>query len=271
MDFILVEASLQGLSFNQELKGRFSREEALEPINSARAVAKKALYHYAPVDYGAIAELSKKNSRCVKDMASLAGAVASTKPSDLESALLPFVKDDRPQEYLVEKKCDSALHIAICCYFSGLYEKLFPLPQPPSSKAVQPGFRFAANFDGWVLVRKTSAKAEKKEVFACLVAAAETLDRKSVQLSVGGQEFLQKLDAFLSARPSRRSVGKIPSMLKELASSDILPDVSKQCEEYAVAKVFSSCGYAPYCSVDLVNGVYPELKIPKPRGRLKKD
>ncbi len=69
------------------------------------------------------------------------------------------------------------------------------------------------------------------------------------QLSAGGQEFLHKLDAFLAARSSRRSVGKIPAFIKELAASGILSGVSRQFEEYAVAKAMSHCGYAPYCRV----------------------
>ncbi len=271
MDFILFEAGLQGVSAREELKAGFSQDQALGAINSARVAAKKALYRYAPVDYDAIAQISGKRAADVKDLDSLSAAIAAVKPSELESLLTPFVKEDRPQEYLIEKKCDSALHIAICFYFSGLYEKLFPLPQLPSGKPSSQGFKFAASYNDWVLVRKASAHAEKKEVFACLVATAESLDRKALQLSAGGQEFLHKLDAFLAARSSRRSVGKIPAFIKELAASGILSGVSRQFEEYAVAKAMSHCGYAPYCSVELVNGVYPELKIPKPRGRMKKE
>ncbi|MFH1106289.1 MAG: hypothetical protein V1787_00175 [Candidatus Micrarchaeota archaeon] len=271
MDFILFECNLEGASAREELKEGFSAQQALQAIDNARVAVKRALYNYAPVDLEGIQSLAQQHSAGVKDIKSLAAAIASTKPSQLEAMLQPVTKDGRPQEYLALKKCDSAVHVAISCYISQLYEKIYPLPPVRSAgKPAAEGFKIAASYGKWVLVRKSSQASEAKETFAALAATAETLDRKAAEMREGGPESVQRLNAFLEARPSRRSLGKIPKMLEELESTGLLDGMPGGLEEYAVAKTLSHCGYAPYCSIELVNGVYPELKIPKPRGRMKK-
>ncbi len=271
---LLLNARFPALQIAQELEGELGRQPIASFLETAAALLQRTIYSCAPIDEATLQAYASKKASPVHDLGTLAEAVAALKLSRLEQELQPFVREDRSPEYVLEKKCDPAVWIAECAFFRSYYEKIFPpLPLNPTGSPSKNEFRFAAQLPGWTIVRKVNLDAaERREVLATLVATYESVSKKRAEYgSEHFQDDCNKLASFLTRFPGRRSLARLAHMLSALSKENGLASVSPTFPSYFLERVFAESGFPPYGSIALVNGVYPELKIPKPRGRLKKE
>lgn len=270
---LLLSARFPDLQTQQKLGGELTNAQALPLLKNAQTLMQRKLYAYAPLDEAKLTAYASKRAAFISTLAQFAAHVQTLKPSLLEKELQAFVREDRDPEFLVTKKCDPALYVALGAYFKPFFEQLFPpAPFKPEGKPSKDEFRFAAQLQGWTMVRKASLDvAERKEIFACLAATYEGVSRKVADFSSSNpQADAKALADFLARYPGRRSLARLATTLAAMAKENTLSTVSEGYRSYFLQKVMASCGYPPYCSIEVVNGVYPELKIPKPRGRQKK-
>ncbi|MFH1751147.1 MAG: hypothetical protein ABH863_05705 [Candidatus Micrarchaeota archaeon] len=270
-EFVMLQSNLQGAQFSEILKGKDLTNPAIFSLleTTFEAVRKKA-YDYAPIDKSGIGRIARQHPPKGKTVADFVTFISGLKPSSLGAELSPFCRDDRNPQRIIEKKLPPVTDIAIGQYLSIPFEDAFPVSFKPSKKPPKNEFRFAANIRGWVIIRKVNLDvAEKKEVLCCLVHTLESIERRFSNFHTN-PGFFPRLDAFLARYPSRRSFGKLPGMLLGALAQGLLTQEDPFLNKYALYRLMRQLGYSPYLSGEILEGIYPELKVPKPRGRMKK-
>jgi hypothetical protein len=231
---------------------------------------RKKTYDYAPIDKAGIEKFAAPTATKINSLGDFISILKEIKPGALEGQLLPFCRDDRDPERVIQKKLAPVTDIAVGYYISILFQKLFPIKVKTSGKPTKKEFRFASNYKGWVVIRKVNLEvAERKEVLACMVHSVGSFEKKMGQL-YGNLPFLTRLEALISKFPKRKSYGKMVALLEEAKADNLLPENDAFLRKYALYRLMAQLGYSPYLSGETLEGIYPELKIPKPRGRQKK-
>ncbi|MFH0971487.1 MAG: hypothetical protein V1835_02870 [Candidatus Micrarchaeota archaeon] len=271
-EFVLFSCNLPNLQIHDELAGADLTPQKIRALleNTFEAI-RKSLYNYAPIDKAGIAKLAEQNAKKIGKVADFITVLKGIRPSALEEQLKPYFKDDRDPEKVIGKKLAPVTDIALGYYFSVLFERLFPINVQARGKPSKKEFRFAANCPGWLAVRKVNLEiAEQKEVLACMVHTLGTIDLKLPQYC-NNPQFFSRLQACLGKYPPRKSFGKLILLLEEMQDAGMFSENDLFLRKHALYKALSQLGYSPCLSGEMIEGIYPELKIPKPRGRMKKN
>lgn len=265
-----------------------SREQARELLPSVFYASRKLAFEYAPLKHAQIVSLAGKAAgSSFKGASDFAKLISSTKHSQLEAGLSALV--DVPQKGVAgeedvllapaKKEKGSPVEFAFSLYFNCLLEKLFPptvkfdsFPKPASE------IRLAANFGGWMAVRKVNLQAaQKKEVVACSATIFESARKKLPEFlcaQAKQEEYNSLVEAFLAKFPERKSFSRVPEIL--LAAEKEEPALAALAEkgfdkpllDAFYCRVLAQVGFPCFVSTDQVSRIYPDLKIPKPRGRV---
>ncbi|MFH1257736.1 MAG: hypothetical protein ABIG96_00085 [Candidatus Micrarchaeota archaeon] len=271
-EFIMLQCNFPDLQHSEELKDQqLSNQGASAFLENTIEIIRKKLYDYAPIDRQGIAKLAQPEAAKINNIPAFVSALQQIRPGTLEAQVKPFCKDDRDPARVLEKKLSPVTDIAVGYYFSALFERLFPVKAKASGKPSKKEFRFAANYGGWIAIRKVNLEvAERKEVLSCMVHTLSTIDNKIAQFHSNPQHF-SKLNVLLSKYPMRKSFGKLVPLLLEAQKEGLLPENEPFLCKYSLYRIMMQMGFSPYLSGEMLEGIYPELKIPKPRGRMKKE
>ncbi len=263
-----------------------SREQARETLLSVFYASRKLAFDYAPLKHLQIASLAGK-AGSAKNAGELSKLISSTKQSQLEAELSNLVEvvetralvGDDGVEIAPKKQKGTPVEFAFSLYFNCLLEKMLP----PAVKLVPPQkapleVRLVANFGGWMAVRKVSIeRQERKEVVACCATIFESVRKKLPEFlcAQGKQEEYNSLaDSFISQFPERKSFSRLPEILLQAQKQE--PAIAALAEkgfekpllDAFYCRVFAQVGFPCFVSTDQVSRIYPDLKIPKPRGRV---
>ncbi len=210
---------------------------ALDQIKSATpsfGSAEAFIEHVSKLKYG---ELAKK----------LHGAVTYVMPTD--EAVLKKIGD--PDE------------LAVCTYMHYAFRSVFASEMPAKRPFAKKEVRLAADMDGWVAVKKVNLEvAERKEVFSSLCSMRTVTQRKAMEFTAGFDEFNGRLEAALANYPERKSFGKLAGALNAVKGLS----TDQKLQEFAYSQAMLRVGFPPFLTNDHVSSLYPELKIPKPKG-----
>ena len=247
-------------------------EQLLREVANARECVLGAMFCYAPIDAAGIEAVAKPYAARIKSPADLPAVVSSMKQSAIADALAPLVKYKREiDEFGVDKTKGEPRELGWAYFLHTLFSRAFP--HDAKKKPTAP-ILLAANCGGWQIVKKAlPGKASDEEVLASLVGMYASLARKAEKLAakdyVAYSAFVG--NAF-SAIPERKSFSRLPEALAIAAQADLTQYArdEKLLRELLFEKAFARCGFAPYVSTETINGLYPKLKIPKPRGRMPK-
>ena len=251
-------------------------DSAFIALEASRQVA----FEFAPID---LPKVRKQAGSGGLSIAQLAGETAALKQSALEASLQPFVKaasaSGAVADPLAKAPKGKPIDFAVSAYLGQLFDRAMP-PAPLSWQKPGGGkreLRLVANAGGWQSVKKVGFEgSEDKEVCAAAATIFERVKAKLPDLLLGEKsgEYDSIVDSFISKFPERRSFGRLPEILS--AAEKELPKVDAIAAGNAVlqsrlAKLFLySCfgrtGFTPFVSGETVGRVWPELKIPKPRG-----
>ncbi len=136
---------------------------------------------------------------------------------------------------------------------------------------------FAAKFRDWIAIKKMSANETTKpeEVAALLASITATIDRKSFEFAGVNTELI---DAYVDSltKGKRKAYGVLAEILSNLKPGELkarfieASDEKKYplAESYFMRKLLSNLGFSAWVDVENMQKAYPELKIPKPRGRM---
>lgn len=288
--FIMFQAHLKDLAFEKKLEGSaLTRENILTLLEEARAISLMKQFDYAPIDARAIRAFAAPRVVQASSLAGLASAVSALKPSEVEVNLRNFIAPQfRTQAEVGEavaveassaKKKD-AMPLAWACFLNAFYEKLFSKETDVSKfKGGASGpCMLAADFDAWLVVKKTAAGAEVKETFYFLVTSFLSIEKKLSEFVFEGaqaQQFSSLSESFLKNYGKRKSLSKLQQMLSQAAAQGVeaklavlSPRKPRLALQLFLDRVFEYSGYAPFATSDALNSAFPELKIPKPRWRV---
>lgn len=279
-ELISFTSPLYSASFNNP-----SPQQARELVLNAWLASRKLAFDYAPLKHAEIRAFTTRQGEA-SSVGKIAGVFSSAKPSQLEEKMGEFVESG-PRKNVgdeaggaveaAKKEKGSPSEFAFSYFVSRLFDEVFPCPafkQSTSAKEI----RLVANFGGWTAVRKVSLeRGERKEAVACCATVFDSLSKKLPEfLCQQGKsvEFNSFVESFLSKFPARKSFARVPEILlaAEKEEQKIVSLAEKGFEKHLLDLFYSHCmgqvGYPPFVSTDQVSRIYPELKIPKPRGRI---
>lgn len=139
--------------------------------------------------------------------------------------------------------------------------------KPEEQKSLGAKIAFIGQYKNWVAIKKISIdeKTNDYEVAGILSAINTTLITKSF-------DFLNP-DKTMEAIASKVTMGKRSSFAN---LADALKQIFDSLTEnkinnaYLIKCVFENLGFTPYANLAMLVPAYPELKMPKPKGRFKK-
>ncbi|VVB67722.1 Uncharacterised protein [Candidatus Norongarragalina meridionalis] len=247
-------------------------EQLLREVSSARESVLGTMFYYAPIDAAGIEAMARPYFAQIKSPADLPKVIASLKQGAVAAELGKHVKYKREiDEFGVDKTKGEPLDLGWAYFLRVLCDRAFP--RAAKKKPTSP-ILLAANCGGWQVVKKAlPGKATDDEVLAALVGMYASISRKTEELAakdyVSYSAFMNKV---FSAIPERKSFSRLPDALRAAAEADITPFArdEKLLRELLFERAFARCGFTPYVSTETINGLYPKLKIPKPRGRMPK-
>ena len=274
----------QTLSFNADLTQFFSyslageqikREQAAELLQDAASVCREYCFDYAPFDEAQVKALVKKHPKSLNELIAVMQGIS---PGKLEEELKPFLpvfENEKPD------KARGAMNMALSCYFNQLFTTAFK-PNSPVGKAGKNSgeSRLVSNFDGWIAIKKSANGAESKEILAGLCGIFVSASKKAQIYSCANPDGISEWSAlkakYIEAIPLRRSFAKLTKALQEIPVREIESTALKaggaENKEFLVNEFYSELmaryGYGPVVSLEDIKMTYPELKIPKPRGKV---
>ncbi|MEM3399980.1 MAG: DUF2666 family protein [Candidatus Micrarchaeia archaeon] len=137
---------------------------------------------------------------------------------------------------------------------------------------------FTAKLGEWISIKKMGVDEEtKNEEIACVLSGiAESADRKCFQILGIDGELAAKLSAYVEglAKGKRKGFSSLSEAVRALNKTEIENMAGGKCpyevvEAYVVALLLEKLGYSARVSTEMLRTLYPELKLPKPRGRFK--
>lgn len=264
-EFVLFQAKNTGFEYNASVS---DEKQVLGLLLDARNYFLSITPNYCPVDSGLVKIVPK-----ISGVKGLADFLSNTRPSDLEKKMQSFVL--LKWNSLVETpKHASPMDFAWVVFLNSLWKQVIPFKAGAKGSGSAKELRLAANYKGWVVVKKVNLEiASKQEVLAFLAGAFGTVDKKLAEYSLNSySDFEAFWQGFSSKYSQRKSFVKLPEMLRK--AIDLEPEVKRMakpgCGDYVVQhfyhKIFEYCGFSPFVTIEMINGNYPELKIPKPKG-----
>lgn len=238
------------------------------------------MFDYAPINRKGV-ELVAQRVASLKDLTTF---LSQVKPAAIESELARFVLSGKSGEAVegdetqIKKSRGNQVDFALACFLNKLLEGIFGKRKIPAGKGSgKKEVRFAANYGGWMVVKKVDlTKAEGKEVLACLAGINAVVEKKACELICKNPMEFEKLVQKYARYPERKSFGKLVEVLSQIDEKELERELGALFENVSLGKEFflerllSHFGYPPFVSIEMINENYPELKIPKPRGRVKK-
>jgi hypothetical protein len=123
----------------------------------------------------------------------------------------------------------------------------------PETEKVEGQIVFVGKYGKWVAIKKLAIEGVKNwEVSGLLSGMVQTAVNKAFEFTGESGE--------VSTGKRRKSFGAAADLLEGLAGKDT----------YTIVKSLENLGYAPYAHPGMLTAAHPEIKPPKPRGRMPK-
>lgn len=236
-----------------------SPEGAAGLVAEAHAILDQRHFNYAPLALDQI----KAASPSFGSAEAFIDHVSKLKYGELAKKLHGAVTYVMPTDEAVLKKIGDPDELAVSTYLHYAFRSVFPSAMPAQKPFAKKEVRLAADMDGWVAVKKVNLEvAETKEVFSALCSMRTVTQRKAMEFTPGFEEFNTRLEAALANYPERKSFGKLGAALNAVKGLSN----NQKLQEYAYSQAMLRVGFPPFLTNDHVASLYPELKIPKPKG-----
>lgn len=139
---------------------------------------------------------------------------------------------------------------------------------------------FVAKYKDWIVVKKKSIDEETKneEIIATLSSISDTTTKKAFDFSGINKTAIESYVSEIT-KGKRKGFGTLAEIFSQLKQNEVKERLVGACgeekflpiaEAYFLKSILSSLGYFTSINSEILRKIYPELKIPKPRGRMKK-
>ncbi len=255
MNFVLFSALLPKARYEAKLESP-SKEQLAQNFAAFSHVISSNIWNYGPVSYENLQVSAPKNVKNFKDALS---QFTLSKITELAKPAISFSIPQPTEESALKKfkeKQRALEEIAVCCFMHCVFSQVFPQGFSPLGNPQKQEVRIASNLPEWRVVKKVdAAKAEAKEVFAALASMYHSLHAKYVSFSPV---------SLFPIQPVRKSFSTLLEMLSQVQYGNDF------ASEWNAFEVFNAAGFPPIPSTETIGKLYPELKIPKPRGNFGK-
>ncbi|MCX6776765.1 MAG: DUF2666 family protein [Candidatus Micrarchaeota archaeon] len=138
---------------------------------------------------------------------------------------------------------------------------------------------FSAKYKEWISIKKMDIdeKTTPPEVVHMLSNLRESISRKAFELSGidKGKIDAYALELIKGKRKGYSTLSEIFGGMKQKEVREVLLSASSEqllpiAETYFMKKLLTSLGYEVDISGEMMSKMYPELKLPKPKGRFGK-
>lgn len=139
---------------------------------------------------------------------------------------------------------------------------------------------FFAKCKGWEVVKKCdiTAETEPQEIVAILTSISDTTARKAFDFSGIDKATIDAYAAQLT-KGRRKAYSNVAEIFTQLKPTEVKERLLAACKEekllpiaeaYLMRSVLGALGFSTTVSPEMIAEIWPELKIPKPRGRMPK-
>ncbi|MFA5077445.1 MAG: DUF2666 family protein [Candidatus Micrarchaeia archaeon] len=139
--------------------------------------------------------------------------------------------------------------------------------RPRKQELLEGQIALIGRYRDWIAIKKmgVNEKTRDYEVAGILSAISSTLVRKSFDF-LEPDRSVESIAAS-ATKGKRKSFVNLATALRDVSGSMNGDEVR---DAYLLKCVFENLGFAPYANVEALVPAYPELKVPKPRGRFAK-
>lgn len=243
-DEIIFSGKYKELDFNvrYDLKGANERDVAgvlVEIIKTTEPFA----YEFSEIDCKKVEEIASKAG---KDLTSIAKFI---RENSVRKQLEGTVKEGKlitaAESYFFNRALANA-GVALLPDVSSSIK--------PETEKVEGQIVFVGKYTKWISIKKLGLEEGVKdwEVSGLLSGVVQTAMNKSFEFAGESEE--------VNAAKRRKSFGAAADLLEELSGKNA----------YLVVKSLENLGYAPYAHPGMLKAAHPEIKIPKPKGRMRK-
>ncbi|MEM4137773.1 MAG: DUF2666 family protein [Candidatus Anstonellaceae archaeon] len=139
---------------------------------------------------------------------------------------------------------------------------------------------FVVKHKDWIVIKKLliDEKVSSQEIGLLLSSIQKSIFEKSYfYFDIEVNKIRQLAKKFVATK--RKSIGavgeifsslKVGELKKELEGCCKKPDHYPLAEQFFVLAVLDELGFNPYPNLEVIQKLYPELKIPKPKGNFGK-
>ncbi|MBI4406551.1 hypothetical protein HY571_01425 [Candidatus Micrarchaeota archaeon] len=248
MNFVLLSALLPNARFEVRLQDPTSEQIATNLENFLHLVSSN-IYYFSPIDYEKVIAFSPKN---VSDLSILSTFTPTRIVEIVKPSVKPVLQEPGDESELKKfKEKQKALHeIAVCAFMHRIFSQVYPPSFPSTGNPQKREVRVASNIPNWQVVKKIDVeKVEPREIFASLANMYYSIHSKYPFFSGVNLKQLEiprkSYSALLTA---------LPQTEKTFAG------------EWSAFETLRAYGYPPVPSPEVIGRLYPELKVPKPRG-----
>ncbi len=242
-DEIIFSGKYKGLDSNVRygLKGASEKDAAGVLVEIIKTIEPFA-YQFSEIDCKKVEEIASKAGK------------------DLKS-IEKFIRENNVRKMLeVTVKEDKLITAAESYFFNRVLTNAGIAPRPdvpctvkPVTEKAEGQIVFVGKYGKWVAIKKLTLEGVKDwEVSGLLSGVVQTAVNKAFEFTG------QSGEVALGKR--RKSFGAAADLLEELAGKDA----------YTVIKSLENLGYAPYAHPGMLTAAHPDIKPPKPRGRIAK-
>lgn len=140
---------------------------------------------------------------------------------------------------------------------------------------------FSARWKDWVVIKRTTIREGTKpeEIVFTLAAIRQSIDRKAFDFIGIDTKALDDYAASISAgmKKNFKDLGQVVQALGTPQSKEAVakacaskPEADEIARTYLFRKAVQSLGFDFDVNQEMLSKIYPELKMPKPRGRTPK-
>ena len=142
------------------------------------------------------------------------------------------------------------------------------------------GISFFGKYREWFSVNKTNIddNTAVPEVINALARISEITSKKAFE--IGGVD-MDKIDELASklTKGKRKAYGSVAAVFSEMKPTELGDELKKACKEEKllpiaesafIRNVLEKLGFNVDISREMLQGIYPEMKLPKPKGNFGK-
>ncbi len=257
MAFALFSANLPAAKYEAKLDNP-SKPQLIQEIANFIHIISANIYAYSPIDYKKVTAVCPK----ITTPANLKQTLSTLSPTKILELVKPAITlqlVEPTDESLLKKfkeKQKALAEIAVSAFIHALFAQVYPQKFSQSGSPTNKEARIASNLPEWFIVKKVDVqKAEAKEVLMTMSSIYNSLHSKYgdlTQLSTTAPE------------QTRKSYANLLTVLSNLPTGTDFEN------EWKTFSLLSNSGFPPIPSTVTIGELYPEIKIPKPRGNFGK-